>query len=176
MTTVDPVRDADERQERLTESEALANVRTVLDLCAAGEPRCSHKTNHPTAATIRTIDAHFVHGDFYADERAAIVAWPLLVQAGGLAKLDGTRLQRAPKGAVPHWGSHPPRPSATCGGAGSPTVIDEFSRIEQIKGQRARNVLTAAKPRRQRIAVALADCPPGAWIDVDDLFTSMPPR
>jgi len=98
MTTVDPVRDADERQVRLTESEALANVRTVLDLCAAGEPRCSHKTNHPTAATIRTIDAHFVHGDFYADERAAIVAWPLLVQADGLAKLDGTRLELAPKG------------------------------------------------------------------------------
>jgi hypothetical protein len=34
-------------------------------------------------------------------------------------------------------------------------VIDEFSRIEQITGQRARNVLTAAKPRRQTVAVAL---------------------
>jgi hypothetical protein len=30
-------------------------------------------------------------------------------------------------------------------------VIDEFNRIEQIKGQRARNVLTAAKPRRQTV-------------------------
>jgi hypothetical protein len=98
MTTVDPVRDADERQVRLTEREALANVRTVLELCAAGELRCSDKTNRPTAATIRTIDAHLVHGDFYAEERIAAVAWPLLVQAGGLAKLDGTRLQLAPKG------------------------------------------------------------------------------
>ena len=98
MTTVDPVRDADERQVRLTEREALANVRTVLELCAAGELRCSDKTNRPTAATIRTIDAHLVHGDFYAEERIAAVAWPLLVQAGGLAKLDGTRLRLAPKG------------------------------------------------------------------------------
>ena len=36
-------------------------------------------------------------------------------------------------------------------------VIDEFSRIEQIKGQRAHNLLTAAKPRRQAVATALAD-------------------
>ena len=52
-------------------------------------------------------------------------------------------------------------------------MIDEFSRIEQIKGQRARNVLTAAKPRRQTVAVALADCPLGEWISLNDLFTAM---
>jgi Helicase conserved C-terminal domain len=173
MTTVDPVRDAVERQVRLTEREALANVRTVLELCVAGELRCSDKTNRPTAATIRAIDAHLAHGDFYADERIATVAWPMLVQAGGLAKLDGTRLQMAPKGlaalgkppaeTIRHlwqrWLTH--------------AVIDEFSRIEQIKGQRARNVLTAAKPRRQTVAVALATCPPGEWIGVGDLFTTM---
>ena len=83
---MDSVRD-DERVVRLTEREALANVRAVLELCAAGELRCSDKTSRPTAATIRTIDAHLVHGDFYAEERIATVAWPLLVQAGGLAKL-----------------------------------------------------------------------------------------
>ena len=134
---MDPVRDADEHQVRLTEREALANVRTVLELCAAGELRCSDKTNRPTAATMRTIDAHLVHGVFYAEERIAAVAWPLLVQAGGLAKLDGTRLQLARKGraalenppaeTIRHlwrrWLTH--------------AVIDEFSRIEQIKGQRA---------------------------------------
>jgi hypothetical protein len=53
-------------------------------------------------------------------------------------------------------------------------VIEEFNRIEQFKGQRPRNVLTAAKPRRQTVAVALADCPPGEWRAVDDLFTAMP--
>ena len=172
MIAVDPVRAADERQVRLTESEALANVRTVLELCAAGQLRCSDKTNRPTAATMRTID-HLVHGDFYAEECIAAVAWPLLVQAGGLAKLDGTRLELSPKGraalgkppaeTIRHlwrrWLTH--------------AVIDEFSRIEQIKGQRARNVLTAAKSRRQTVAVALADCPPGEWIAADDLFTTM---
>jgi hypothetical protein len=173
MTTVDSARDSDEGQVRLTEREALANVRTVLELCAAGALRCGEKTSRPTAATVRTVDAHLAHGDFYADEPIAAIGWPLLVQAGGLAKLDGTRLQLTPKGlaalgkppaeAICHlwqrWLTHP--------------VIDEFSRIEQIKGQRARNVLTAAKPRRQTVAVALADCPPGEWMDVDELFTTM---
>ena len=70
---MDSVRD-DERVVRLTEREALANVRAVLELCAAGELRCSDKTSRPTAATIRTIDAHLVHGDFYAEERIATVA------------------------------------------------------------------------------------------------------
>ena len=52
-------------------------------------------------------------------------------------------------------------------------VLDEFNRIEEIKGQRIRNVLTAAKPRRQTVATALATCPPGEWIGVDALFTTM---
>ncbi len=52
-------------------------------------------------------------------------------------------------------------------------VIDEFSRIEEIKGQRIKNVLSAAKPRRQVVARALAGCPAGEWIGVDGLFTTM---
>jgi hypothetical protein len=52
-------------------------------------------------------------------------------------------------------------------------VIDEFSRIEEIKGQRIKNVLSAAKPRRQVVARALAGCPVDEWIGVDGLFTTM---
>lgn len=162
-----------EHQIRLTEREALTNLRAVLELCAAGEVKCSAKTSRPSAATIRTIDAHLAHGDFYTDEPIAAFAWPLLVQAGGLAKLDGTRLTPTPKGRSAlgkppadiirmlwqRWLTH--------------ALIDEFNRIEEIKGQRIRNVLTAAKPRRQLVAMALATCPPGEWIEVDTLFTTM---
>jgi hypothetical protein len=63
----------------------------VLELCAAGDIKCSGKTSRPSVASIRAIAAHLVHGDFYADEPIAAFAWPLLIQAGGLAKLDGTR-------------------------------------------------------------------------------------
>ncbi|WP_229796388.1 helicase-associated domain-containing protein [Saccharothrix coeruleofusca] len=162
-----------EERVRFTEQEALANLRTVLELCAAGEVRCSDKTKRPSAATIRTITAHLAQGDFYDDEPIAAFAWPLLLQAGGLAALDGTRLRLTPKGRAAlgkppaevirglwqRWLTH--------------AVIDEFSRVEQIKGQRVPNVLTAAKPRRQSVAKALATCPQDKWVDVDTLFTTM---
>jgi hypothetical protein len=168
-----PEQEQEQEQVRFTEEEALANLRAVLELCAAGEVKCSDKTSRPSAATVRTVGAHLVHGDFYPEEPIAAFAWPLLLQAGGLASLDGTRLRLTPKGRAAlgkpsadairglwrRWLTH--------------AVIDEFSRVEQIKGQQARNVLTAAKTRRQMVAKALATCPPGKWVDVDFLFTAM---
>jgi hypothetical protein len=173
VNTVGPLRNVDEHRVRLTSPEALSNLRTVLELCAAGDVKCSDKTGRPSAATIRTIDAHLADGDFYAGEPIASFAWPLLIQAGGLARLEGTRLQPTPKGRAAlgkppaevirqlwqRWLTH--------------AVIDEFSRIENIKGQRSRNVLTAAKTRRQMVDEALTGCPPGEWIGVDNLFDTM---
>lgn len=162
-----------EPREWPTEQEAFDNLRAVLELCAAGQVKCSDKTSRPSAATIRALTAHLAHGDFYPDEPIAAFAWPLLLQAGGLAAREGTRLHLTPKGRAAlgkppadtirvlwqRWLTH--------------AVIDEFSRIDQIKGQSIRNVLTAAKPRRQMVATALATCPPGEWIEVDTLFTTM---
>ncbi|HET9254402.1 MAG TPA: helicase-associated domain-containing protein [Pseudonocardiaceae bacterium] len=162
-----------EHRIRLTEPEAQLNLRTVLELCAGGELRCSEKTNRPSAATVHTVALHLAHGDFYRDEPIASFAWPLLVQAGGLAKIENRRLRLTPKGRAAlrkpaaevirqlwqRWLIH--------------ALIDEFNRIEEIKGQRARNVLTSVKTRRQMVAAALASCPPDEWISVDVLFTTM---
>lgn len=158
---------------RPTEQEAQLNLRTVLELSAAGELRCSEKTGRPSTATIRTVRSRLVRDDFYDEEPIASFAWPLLLQAGGLARADGGRLRLTPKGRAAlsapaaeviralwqRWLTH--------------AVIDEFSRIEEIKGQRIKNVLSAAKPRRQVVARALAGCPAGEWIGVDGLFTTM---
>ena len=76
---------------RRTEPEALGNLTAVLQLCAAGKLRCSEKTHRPSAVTIRTVAEALVAADFYPDEAIASFAWPLLLQAGGLARLDGTR-------------------------------------------------------------------------------------
>ena len=136
-----------EHRIRLTEPEAQLNLRAVLELCAAGVVRCSEKTHRPSAATVYTVGSHLAHGDFYRDEEIASFAWPLLVQAGGLAKIEGGRLKLTAKGRTAlrkpaaevicqlwqRWLTH--------------ALIDEFSRIEEIKGQRARNVLTSAKTR-----------------------------
>ncbi len=112
-------------------------------------------------------------GDFYPDEAIAAYAWPLIMQAGGLAELRGTRLQLTARGrkalaAPPHgtvldlW-----RKWASSG------VIDEFSRIENIKGQRSATVLSAVSTRRRRVAAAVASLPAGTWVEVDDLFAQM---
>ncbi|MCZ4537441.1 helicase-associated domain-containing protein [Gordonia terrae] len=163
----------DGAQVRSTEQEALANVRAVLELCASGQLKCSAKTARPSAATVKTVASHLVNGDFYVDEAIAAFAWPLLVQSAGLAKLDGTRLTLTPKGHAAlrnrpeevilavwrRWLTH--------------GAIDEFSRIEAVKGQRGTNVLSATKRRRTTVADGLATCPPGEWIEIDDLFATM---
>jgi hypothetical protein len=173
VNTVGPLLNVGEHRVRPTTPEALANLRTVLELCAVGDVKCSEKTGRPSAATIGTIAAHLADGDFYACEPIASFAWPLLIQAGGLARLDGTRLQPTAKGLAAlgkppaeiirqlwqRWLTH--------------AVIDEFSRIDNIKGQRSRNVLTAAKTRRLMVDEALTGCPPGEWIGVDNLFRTM---
>ncbi len=159
---------------RCTEPEALSNVAAVLHLCATGQLRCSATTRRPSAATVQAVGEILVAGDFYPDEAIAAFAWPLLLQAGGLAQLEGSRLALTARGRAAlrrpaHevirelWHRWPRK-----------APIDEFSRIEQVKGQKAAAALSAAGPRRQAVASALELCPPGEWIGVDDLFRQMP--
>jgi len=158
---------------RQTELAALANVRTMLELCASGALRCSVKTQRPTSAAMSLVTAHLVDGDWYDDEPIAAFAWPLLVQAGGLAKRNGTCLELTAKGraalkAPAHdtiralwqrWITH--------------GLIDELSRVENIKGQRTARTLTAAGPRRLAAAGALTLLHRDAWTPVDDVFAAL---
>jgi hypothetical protein len=162
-----------EHRIRLTEPDAQLNLRTVLELCAGGELRCSEKTHRPSAATVYAVGSLLAHGDFYRDEPIASFAWPLLVQAGGLAKIEGGRLRLTAKGrtALGELSAEVIRQLWQRWLSGA--LIDEFSRIERIKGQRARNVLSSAKTRRQMVAAALANCPADEWISVEALFTTM---
>jgi len=158
---------------RMTERHALADLHAVLRLCDSGRLRCSDKTRRPAAASVAAIVEALSGGDFYPDEAIAAYAWPLLVQSGGLAEIMGGKLQLTARGRSALgkpaadvlrglWRSWVTR-----------AVIDELSRVEHIKGQRATNVLTSAKTRRQRVSAALAACRPGVWVEVDDLFATM---
>src|SRR4051794_27797938 len=142
---------------RCTEPEALRNVAAVLQLCQAGRLRCSATTRRPSAATVTAVREVLVAGDFYPDEAIAAFAWPLLLQAGGLAELQGSRLALTVKGLAAlgrpaHevirdlWERWPRK-----------APIDEFSRIEQIKGQKAAAALSAAGPRPQAVAAPIAE-------------------
>ena len=88
----------DDQTIRPTQAEALASVLAVLHLCGAGKLRCSEKTQRPAAATVAAVAEVLAGGDFYATEPIAAFAWPLLIQAGGLAELAGGRLQLTAKG------------------------------------------------------------------------------
>ncbi|HEY8721190.1 hypothetical protein [Pengzhenrongella sp.] len=158
---------------RRTELEALSNVRVVLEWCASGRLRCSAKTGRPTAASVAGLASLLAAGDFYRNEAIAAYAWPLIVQAAGLAELAGTRLQLTPRG---HTALTAP-PAGTIRSLWtrwvSHGVIDELSRVEEIKGQRSSNALTSVKTRRQTVAHALETSAAGEWVDIDHLFRRM---
>ncbi|MET8129850.1 helicase-associated domain-containing protein [Streptomyces sp. NPDC005065] len=162
--------DAFDAIDRPTEHAAQADLRAVLQLCAAGKLRCSAKTLRPAAATVAVVAEVLTGGDFYPHEPVAAYAWPLLLQAGGLAELSGSKLQLTVRGRTAL--TKPAHDTIrllwqkwiTRG------VIDEFSRCEEIKGQRAANVLTAVKPRRQAVAATLARAAEGEWEEADAFF------
>ncbi|MFJ9884297.1 hypothetical protein ACIQRW_00330 [Streptomyces sp. NPDC091287] len=53
--------------DRATEHHAQADLRAVLQLCAAGQLRCSAKTLRPAAATAAFLAETLTGGDFHAD-------------------------------------------------------------------------------------------------------------
>ncbi|GAA0398819.1 hypothetical protein GCM10009541_47320 [Micromonospora gifhornensis] len=158
---------------RRTERYAAEDVHAVLRLCDSGRLRCSEKTRRPAAATVVEVARTLSSGDFYPDEPIAAFAWPLLVQAGGLADISSGKLQLTAKGRAALGKPAAAVVQALWRSWLTKGLIDEFSRVENIKGQRAANVLTAPKARRQKVSEALTAQPVGEWVDVDDLFAQM---
>lgn len=101
-------------------------------------------------------------------------AWPLLLHAAGLVLRGGAKSALSPAGRKA-LGAAPAEVLRTAwqkwlkGG-----LLDEFSRVDQIKGQKSKgSVMTAVAPRRVAIALALQQCPVGAWVAVDELARYM---
>ena len=155
-----------------------ATVRLVQDALVAGD--------YYDAADLEAAHHDRAHHDRAHHDRAhhdrahhdgagpiAAFAWPMLLQAGGLARLAGTGLELTPRGetvlATPSY--------QALGELWSrwrrSVSHDELSRIEAIRGQRKPGTLTAAARRRAAVADALAAVEPGIWIDVDTLFAIM---
>jgi hypothetical protein len=159
---------------RGTAPDALSNLVAVLELAAGQQLRCSAATRRPYAATVRLVRDVLAGGDYYDGDRAgepvAAFAWPVLLQAGGLARLCGTSLELTSRGAAALA-----RPSYQVLGAlwerwRSSVSFDELSRIEAVKGQQRAATLTPAARRRGAVADALAAVRPGQWVDVDTMF------
>lgn len=97
----------------------------------------------------------------------------MLVQAGNLAELAGTRLQLTTRGRAALSASPPTTIRALWRRWVAHGLIDELTRVETIKGQRSANVLTSVKTRRQSVAEALSECPAGQWVSIDELLAQM---
>ena len=156
---------------RCTAPDALSNLVSVLELTADGRVRCGAGTRRPSAATVKLVEDVLVAGDFYdIGEPIAAFAWPLLIQAGGLARLAGSRLELSPRGrATLDSPSYEALAVLWARWLGS-VSNDELARIEAIKGQRKPSTLTPAVKRRAAVAAALATLEPGVWTDIDELF------
>lgn len=153
------------------ELRALAQLPVVLALADAGKLRVSAATRKPSADTMRLLAQELPGGDFYAEEFISSFAWPLLLQAGGLA--DGPRMALTPRGRAALTKDPAVVLKALWDRWLKAGIIDEFSRVEAIKGQRSANVLSALKPRRELAAEGVQLLSEDSWTPVDDLFAEM---
>ena len=169
------------------ERAAPRDLLTVLRLIDLGRVAVGAKTGRASAATVLRIAEELDGGDFFdpAEEKndngqvvgpMRAFAWPWLVQAGGLAEPRGSKLVLTKAGHAALG-----QPSAVTlrrlwrQWIGN-RILDEFSRIEDIKGQqrgKGARAMTAAAGRRVDITETLAQCPVDSWVAFDEFSRFM---
>lgn len=167
---------------RETTREALHDVKAVLRLIETGRVRVSDKKQRPTAASLKAIAPVLQGGDFYtaedqsdweddpdADLTIKAFAWPMIVQAAGLAEKKGDSLRLTPAGQKALAAPAQEVVRAAWKKWRGSKLLDEFNRVEAIKGQgKAR--LSDLPKRRKVVLDGLVPCPVGLWVRVDDFF------
>ena len=171
--------------ERLTERDALQEVVVMLRTLEHARITVSEKTALRSSSAQKLLTDKLVGGDFYPviektgkwDQTIGPIkafAWPMLLQAAGLALRTGTRLAMSPSG-VKALNAPPADVLRTLWRKWlKTTLLDEFSRVDAIKGQSgAGRVMSAIAPRRAAIEEALQECPVGRWVLLDDFSRFM---
>ncbi|CAB1083039.1 hypothetical protein JY97_14440 [Alkalispirochaeta odontotermitis] len=167
---------------RKTAPAVLHNLEVVLRLIDGGKLRVSSQTGRPTSATVKNLAKRLHEGDWYnAPDVLAEVgaiqafAWPLIVRAAGLARADGSSLKLTKNGYKALDGNRPQVIKSAWKKWAKNKVIDEFSRINEIKGQKSSRGRTLAAPSKRRpfINEALSQCLPGRWVKVEELIRFM---
>ena len=161
---------------REMEPVARHDLNALLQMAEAGQLSVSAKTLLPSAATLQRIAEQLLGGDYYSPDQevelkryqgGAILpirayAWPLLLQSGGLAKVEGSKLALTSKGKRLRTRPFEETIRELYRGWLSRGVQDEFRRIDLIKGQTSKKrPLTAVKERRESLSRILASC---SWV------------
>lgn len=170
---------------RQTERDASVELAAMLRLAEQGRMQVGDKTSLPTSSTLRLLSDKLAGGDFYADDESKddrdrrigpikAFAWPMLLQAAALAQRKGSKLALT-KAGLKAMGSAPADALRTIWQKWVDTdLLDEFSRIDTIKGQKASGrVMSAVQPRREAICDALELCPIGAWVSLEEFSRFM---
>ena len=169
---------------RESERAAQRELFSMLRLVDGGKVAVSDTTRKASSAAIGAITTVLEGGDYYpyrppANKRSddnpgpiRAFAWPLIIQAGGLAQLAGSRLQLTKAGRTALGVPAVETLRALWERWTDTTVLDELSRIECVKGQtgRGKHGLTAVASRREAIAATLTECHVQQWIAADELL------
>ena len=172
---------------RNMELAAAYDLLAVLRLIDAGRISVSTKTRRASAVSVRRIAEVLHEGDFYDpnekkekwEQKVGPIrafAWPWLVQAGRLVQLRGSKLVLTKAGRAAFTAPPAETLRRTWQRWLKTTLLDEFSRMEDIKGQyrgRGKRMMTAVRKRRPWIDEALVECPVGGWVQVDEFFRFM---
>ena len=164
---------------RLTEQDALHEVLATLHAVERTRLQVSEKSALPNAGALRALTDKFPSGDYFPwrekkrkwDQEIGPIkafAWLMLLQAGALAIRTGSHLALGPAGVKAL--STPPADilRELWRKWLKSTLLDEFSRVDAIKGQNSKGrVMSAVGPRRMAIDLALQECPVGRWVTLD---------
>jgi len=171
---------------RSTEQAACQDLRTVLRLIDMEKISVSPKTLLPSKATMTLLSGLLRGGDFFEltekvnswDPEIGPVkafSWALLVQAARFAALRNgkLRLTKTGRAALEAPPAHTLR--ETWNAWVTRGIIDEYNRIDTIKGQKGkgRKGFTAPKDRRLTIQCALPECPVGRWVEIGEFSRYM---
>ncbi|NLV42183.1 MAG: hypothetical protein GXY15_13285 [Candidatus Hydrogenedentes bacterium] len=157
---------------------AAHDLLATLRLIDAGGVAAGKTTGRPAVAGTRAVHSVLLDGDFVnrieatrAEDFIRAFAWPLILQAAGLvrrkaAPLSLTKAGREALAKPPHrtikraWESW-----------ADTDILDEFTRIAALKGKRSpRWGGNSAPAGRKRVTEALAFCPVGKWVALEDFF------
>lgn len=169
--------------QRKTERDVAQELPALLRLIEKGKVSVSDKTFQPSASTMQEITTILRDGDYYDpkpkqnkwDQEVGPIkafAWPMMMQAAKLAELSGKKLALTKAGRS----ALSVQPAETLRLIWrqwlKSKLLDEFNRIEIIKGKgyRSGRNITAVEPRRAVLAKALKECPVGQWVRIDDFF------
>ena len=164
-----------------TERAALHDIEAVLHLVEEGRISVSRNTGRVTEKGAEAVREVLLCGDFYPGGMEAECkydvrmgpagirpfAWPMILQAGKLARIEGSKLVLKKRTASP---AHELLSKLWDSWLGS-NVLHEMSRVDVIKGQKSRGrPLASASVCREAVADALSEMPEGKWVELGEFF------